>query len=166
MDYALSAIAVLMLTSLALFYKKISTRQRALFLAHARLDSCINSQTAVASSVEVYMGHLPSIHPVRNMSTLLRRIQALRTLGRHAIDQNTEAYDILQTLVSSLGQSQHRVETEHVSQLLADFEQGHAQQQHARSLYNQAALAYNDCQRSALQDWFARRLGYDMAPPC
>lgn len=166
MDYAFSAITVLMLTGLALFYKKISTAQRALFLAHAHLDSCINSQTAVAASFEAYMGHLPPIHPMRNTSTLLRRIQALRTLGRHAIDQNTEAYDTLQTLVKSLNQSQHRVETEHVSQLLADFEQGHVQQQYARVLYNQAALAYNDCQRSALKDWFARCFGYDMAPPC
>ena len=166
MYYAFSGIAVVLFISLALFYKKISTKQQALFLAHARLDNCINCQAAVAASFEMYISYPPLIHPMQNLSTLLRRIQALRTLGRHAIDQNTEAYDTLQTLVKSFIRSQYCIATEHTSQLMTDFEQGHIQQQHARSLYNKAALAYNDCQKSAFQDWLSRHLGYDMAPPC
>ena len=35
-----------------------------------------------------------------------------------------------------------------------------------RTLYNKAALAYNDCQRNAIRNWLARHLGYEMAPPC
>lgn len=156
MDYAFSAIAVLVVTAIVLFYNRIDTRKHALVRVYANLDALIAAQTVLVRPLA-----LAACASAGTLGQIACRMEAIRTLGIDGVDQRIESYLAIQGLVENICAL-----TTQWDELRRAFEEKNIQVETARQDYNRAALVYNDCQRNALQDWFARMLGHTMAPPC
>lgn len=163
LDYTLAAIAVLFVAGLACFYGQISERKRQVGIACIRLDNRIQAQVKIIKQLYSTARDVPNIHAVH---ALLRQHQAIRSLGMHAIDQRSDIYDKLHDEIQLLRNEQTQSPTPEYQQEAQAFEENHLHLQEARTVYNQAALKYNDCQRNAVQDWFSSLLGHQMVPPC
>lgn len=162
MDYVLSALAVFIVAGLAYFYGQINERKRLLMQAYLSLDNIVQEQMAAIKELYSFANSVPNIHVVG----LMKQNQAIRTLGSHAIDQSVQLYDELHAHVLQCLNMQMGAQTTEFLIASKAFNENHVLLQKNRMVYNRAALAYNDCQRSAIQDWLASRLGHQMAPPC
>lgn len=163
MDYVLAALAVIIVAGLAYFYGQINERKQRLAQAYLSLDSTIQEQMAVIKDLYSFASAVPNIHVVH---ALMKQHQAIRTLGLHAIDQSVQVYDRLHAEVLELRKIQTGTQAAEFLTSSKAFTENHVLLQKNRMVYNRAALAYNDCQRNAIQDWLATRLGHQMAPPC
>lgn len=166
MHYALTIAVFSFFAVPVIFYGVISTRKKALVFAYEHLKNCIHAQTKIVASFNACIGNAQSAYTTQTFTTMLRRIEAIETLGMHAVDQHADAYTSLYQLVQVYINVQHRTEHLQLDKNVSDFEHSHVQQQHAQVLYNRAAFAYNNCQRNDLQNWLACHFGHTMAPPC
>ena len=163
MDYVIPIFLCVVVSCAVLQHMRLNERKKHLSQAYQRLDASLQFQRLAATRLCSTAQNVPNLH---RLHALMKKMPAIKTLGLYGIDQNSDVYDKLHREAQCLITAQRTMLSPDFEISCQEFEEGHTELERNRKLYNQAALFYNDCQRNAVQDWFAARLGHQMAPPC